>query len=230
MPTTTNPTDARLETAIRILVSGREARRLAQRWAADPTLSGWSPAALLAVLEDRHDPANPTLFAALVRRTQAGDQDAAVLTLAALRRGLWTVVHRFHGHDDAAFDEVLANAAFVIARIDPALDRLYLRILGRVRAATCEHVERPETLVAEHQDVAGPDDDPVIDAVQARFALRRLAQLASAPDVPRETWQALVATRVHGTPTEELAGDRTPEHLRADTSRLARRLARLLVA
>lgn len=190
----------------------------------------WTPDALLAVLDNPHDRANPTLLAALVRRSQAGDQDAAVLTLAALRRGLWTVVHRYHDHDDAAFDDVLANAALVIARIDPDLDRLYHRIIGRVRAATCEHTDRPEDLVAEHPDRAGPDDDPVIDAVQARLTLRRLAELANNLDVPRDAWHALLASRIDGQPANTLAGDRSPEHLRADNSRLARRLSRLLVA
>jgi hypothetical protein len=119
-----------------------------------------------------------------------------------------------------------------MARADPTEPALYGRILGRVRAtpflAAPHRRERPQPEIPEPLG----SRDPVADTVLARLTLERLVALTTDPDiVPPPAWRLLLALRIDGQsdPTED--GDRRSRaHQRADTSRLARRVARRLAA
>ena len=61
------------------------------------------------------------------------------------------------------------------------MDRLYDRILGRIRAATPRASEWPtEEPVAELDDIPSAADDDLVDQIEAGDLLRRLGQLRQA--------------------------------------------------
>ena len=64
----------------------------------------------------------------------------------------------------------------------------------------------------------------------ARDRIARIENLAAQGRIDPATLTALISTRYHGIPAEQLADPRSPAHLRADTSRLARQLANLHTA
>ena len=229
MASEASATDDRLAAAAKALLSGPGARRLTRRWRTDPVLAGWTPAGVLDTLTRPGDADHDRLLGALVARTQTGDHDAALLVLAALRPGLWALVHGYHRHDPAAYDELVTHTIFAVARADPAQDQLYDRLLGRVRsAARRANQPSPEEPVAHIPEHPGPVD-PVATRVMARLTLAHLRDIVDAGDIAPEVWAALVANRVHGQPVDELAPDRRAgNHLRANTSRLARHLGRLI--
>ena len=149
--TATNQADRSLILATSSLTMGRRAQRLTARWAHDPDLNGWKPAELLDALTHRGHDDHDRIVRGLTTRSQHHDEDATVLLLAALRPGLWKLAHNYHrARLSDAFDDLVVNAVHVIARLDPSLDRLYDRILGRVRAATPRGPD-------------GPDEEPVAE-------------------------------------------------------------------
>ena len=230
--TTTHLADRSLALAASRLTTGRRVERLTARWATDPDLAGWSPGGLLDALTHRDHTAHDRLVRGLVTRSQHHDEDAGILLLAALRPGLWKLAHTYHrARLHAAFDDLLVSAVHVIARVDPADDRLYDRILGRIRAATPRtHPSHHEEPVAEIGELADGCEDDIVDQIEARDVLRRLGQLRQSGAVSDSCWNDLIAVRVHGTPAREVARGRSARHVRADTSRFARRLERLLAA
>jgi hypothetical protein len=216
-----------------MLTSSRESRRLVAAWASDPVLAKWTPARAIAAL-DRRDASRQQLFAALVRRGQAGDQDASLLALAGLRKGLWALVHLFHQHDSDAFDEALGHAMVVLAAVDPGLDDLHRKALGRVRCRLARQRRWREVPVPNPAELpVRACDESIVDQVHARLTLRRLADLAARGQVPEPEWSVLVALRIEGRTSDQIAASltdgRTAHQVRSDTSRFARHL-RTLVA
>ncbi|MGD9794563.1 MAG: hypothetical protein AB7V43_13885, partial [Acidimicrobiia bacterium] len=209
------------------------AQRLTARWEQDPHLTGWTPAGVLDALTQRDHHDHDRLVRGLVAASHEHDEAASVLLLCALRPGLWKLAHTYHrARLSDAFDDLLVNAVHVIARVDPAQDRLYDRILGRVRAATprlrTEHEEQP---VAEFDEFTGPvGEDDIVEQLDAREVLRRLGELRQTGAVNERAWNDLVAVRVHGVPARDIARGRTSRHARADISRFGHRLERLLAA
>ena len=224
--------DRQLLNAASLICTRRRSRPIIERWAIEPALNSLDPADVIELIARPKLAGSNTALAALIRLGQGGDPDAVVAALAGLRLGLWGVVHRRCGHRDDAFDELLAQTTFILARIDPRLDRLYDRILGRARAAVLrlKHHQLVETLCDEffETELGVGRIDPVGDQVIARLNLDRLVDLAADHRIDHATWAALVATRVGGVRTDQIDDPRTPSHLRADTSKLARRLAHLL--
>ena len=230
--TATNQADQSLILAARRLTTGRRAQRLTARWALDPHLQGWTPPELLDALTHRGHEDHDRIIRGLTTRSQHHDEDATVLLLAALRPGLWKLAHAYHrARLSDAFDDLVVNAVHVIARVDPSIDRLYDRILGRVRAATPRAPVGPdEEPVAEFDDFPSTRDGDIVDQLEARDILRRLGELRETDILHEVEWNDLVAVRVHGTYARDVARGRTTSQVRADISRFTHRLERLLAA
>lgn len=228
----TNITDRNLTIVTHQLTRGRAARRVAASWIGQPELDGWHPADVLRVLTRRDHACHNQLIAGLIRRSQNRDADATVLLLGALQTGLWRLAHTYHRRDLAhAFDELIFNTLLVIERVDPTQDQLYDRILGRIRAATprCPE-ELPEDPVDELEDRPEGSEDATIAQIEARDTLRRLATLSRNGEIPADRWHDLVAVRLAGRPTHEVARGRTDDHVRADLSRFSQQLERRIAA
>ena len=195
-------------------------------------LRSWTPAELLEALTHRGHGDHDRIVRGLTTRSQHHDEDATVLLLAALRPGLWKLAHNYHkARLSDAFDDLVVNAVHVIARVDPSLDRLYDRILGRVRAATPRHPDRPdEEPVAELDDFPSTRETDIIDQLEARDLLRRIGELREADVLHEAEWNDLLAVRVHGTYARDVARGRTTNQVRAEISRFSHRLERLLAA
>lgn len=230
--TATNQADRSLILAASRLTTGRRAQRLTIRWAHDPHLNGWVPSAVLDALTDRDHDSHDGLLRGLTACSQSGDEDATVLILSALRPGLWKLAHTYHrARLSEAFDDLLVNAVHVIARVDPSDDRLYDRILGRIRAATPRQgAERGEEPVAEFDDWPTGSESDVVDQLEARDLLHRLSELRTDGGLDPTAWDDLVAVRIHGIPARDIARGRSTRHVRADISRFGNRLERLLAA
>jgi hypothetical protein len=230
--TATNQADRDLILAATCLTSGRRAQRLTTRWAHDPNLNGRTPAELLDALTHRGHDDHDRIMRRLTTQSQHHDEDATVLLLAALRPGLWTLAHNYHrARLSDAFDDLVVNAVHVIARVDPSLDRLYDRILGRVRAATPRGPDGPdEEPVAELDDFPAIGDTDIVDQLKARDLLRRIGELRAADSLHSAEWNDLLAVRVHGIYARDVARGRTTNQVRAEISRFSHRLERLLAA
>ena len=230
--TATNQADRSLILATSSLTMGRRAQRLTARWAHDPYLSGWAPAELLEALTHRGHDDHDRIVRGLTTRSQHHDEDATVLLLAALRPGLWKLAHNYHrARLSDAFDDLIVNAVHVIARVDPSLDRLYDRILGRVRAATPRRAEGPdEEPVAELDDFPSTRETDIVDQLEARALLRRISELRGADVLHEAEWNDLLAVRVHGSYARDVARGRTTNQVRAEISRFSHRIERLLAA
>jgi len=230
--TATNQADRNLILAAGRLTTGRRAQRLIIRWADDPQLHGRTPAEMLDVLAHRGHDDHDSIVRGLATHSQLHEEDATVLLLAALRPGLWKLAHTYHrARLSDAFDDLIVNAVHVIARVDPSTDRLYDRILGRIRAATPRAPEWPtEEPVAELDEVPSAADGEIIDQLEACDALRRLGELRQADTAHTAEWNDLMAVRVHGTFARDIACGRTTSQVRADISRFSHRLERLLAA
>ena len=226
--------DRQLLAATAQLATRRGLTRLRVTWATETVLAGRHPDEVIALIARPAEPDSNAVLAALVRLAQTGDEHAVLAALGGLRLGLWGVVHRHCGHRDEAFDELLTHASLVLGRIDPGLDRIYDRIIGRARAATTstrlvDHLEIPTELPLPAHERGGRHD-PTGDAAIARASLRRIEDLVAGRRIDAATVAALIETRFIGTPAHHLDDARSPAHLRADTSRLARQLAALLAA
>ena len=230
--TATNTADRNLNLAATCLTTGRRAQRLTTRWAHDPNLNEWTPDELLDVLTDRGHGDHDRIMRGLTTRSQHHDEDATVLLLAALRPGLWKLAHNYHrARLNDAFDDLIVNAVHVIARVDPSLDRLYDRILGRVRAATPRRPNEPvEEPVAELDDFPRVHETEIVDQLEARDLLRRIGELRRADSLHANEWNDLLAVRVHGIYARDVARGRTTNQVRAEISRFSHRLERLLAA
>ncbi len=230
--TATNQVDRSLILAASCLTTGRRAQRLTARWAPDPYLSGWTPAELLDTLTRRGHDDHDRIVRGLTTRSQHHDEDATVLLLAALRPGLWRLAHNHHrARLSEAFDDLVVNAVHVIARVDPSMDRLYDRILGRVRAATPRGPDGPdEEPVAELDDFPSVWESEIVDQLEARDTLRRISDLRESDTLHKTEWNDLLAVRVHGIYARDVARGRTTGQVRADISRFSHRLERLLAA
>jgi hypothetical protein len=230
--TANNQADRSLILAASHLTTGRRARRLTIRWEHDPHLHGRTPAELLDTLTRRGHADHDNIVRGLITRSQDQDEDATVLLLTALRPGLWKLAHAYHrARLSDAFDDLVVNAVHVISRIDPTLDRLYNRILGRVRAATSRGPVGPdEEPIAELDDFPSTRDSDIDDQLEARDTLRRLGQLRDADVLHEAEWNDLVAIRVQGIYARDVARGRTTNQVRADISRFSHRLERLLAA
>ena len=230
--TATNQADRSLILAASRLTTRRWTQRLVTRWADDPQLHGRTPAEMLDVLAHRGHDDHDRIVRGLATHSQLHDEDATVLLLAALRTGLWKLAHTYHQPRlGGAFDDLIVNAVHVISRVDPSMDRLYDRILGRIRAATPRASEWPtEEPVAEFHDIPGAADSELVDQIEARDVLRRLGELRQADTVHTADWNDLIAVRVHGTFARDIARGRTTSQVRADISRFSHRLERLLAA
>lgn len=229
---TTNQADRSLILAASRLTTGRRAQRLIVRWADDPQLQGRTPAEILDVLAHRGHDDHDCVVRGLATHSQRHDEDATVLLLAALRPALWKLAHTYHrARLSGAFDDLVVNAVYVIARVDPSIDRLYDRILGRIRAATPRACEWPtETPVAQLDDIEGETDTDIIDHIEACDLLHKLGELRRADTTRSADWSDLIAVRVHGTYARDIARGRSTSQVRADISRLSHRLERLLAA
>ena len=231
--TATNQADRSLILATSSLTMGRRAQRLTARWAHDPNLSGWAPAELLDALTHRGHDDHDRIVRGLTTRSQHHDEDATVLLLAALRPGLWKLAHNYHrARLSDAFDDLIVNAVHVIARVDPSMDRLYDRILGRVRAATPRRgPDGPdEEPVAELDDFPSTRETDIVEQLEARDLLRRIGKLREVDVLHEAEWNDLLAVRVHGTYARDVARGRTTNQVRAEISRFSHRLERLLAA
>lgn len=228
----TNFADHHLTLAARRLTTGRAAHRLTTNWIGDAHLGGWTPGNLLVALTKREHPEHDVLMRGLMIHSQQHDEDASLLLLAALRPAIWKLAHTYHRPRlHAAFDDLLVSAVHVIARADPSVDRLYDRIVGRIRAATPPlRPDAREECAAEFDDRALSGEDEIVDQIEAREELRRLGQLHRSGAIAAGSWCDLIAVRVHGVPTQEVARGRTTHHVRADVSRFSRRLERILAA
>ena len=230
--TATNQADRSLILAASRLTTGRRAQRLTIRWAHDPHLHGRTPAELLEALTHRGHDDHDSIVRGLTTRSQHHDEDATVLLLSALRPGLWKLAHAYHrARLSEAFDDLVVNAVHVISRIDPSMDRLYDRILGRVRAATPRSSGgSDEEPIAELDDFPSTRDSEIDDQLEARDILRRLSELRTADVLHEVEWNDLLAIRVHGIYARDVARGRTTNQVRADISRFSHRVERLLVA
>ena len=228
----TNSADRSLTLAVAHLTSRQGTRRLANVWEGDPHLDGWTPASVLEALSRRDDSHHDALMRGLIVRSQQREESATLLLLAALRPALWKLAHLYHrGRAQAAFDELLVSAVQVIARCDPAIDRLYSRVVGRVRAATPPVRDQRDEQPLLDLDLPslGAEDD-IVDRIEARDRLERLAELRRAGVIDETLWNDLVATRLRGVPAQEVGRGRSADHVRADLSRFSRRLEQLLAA
>ncbi len=189
---------------------------------------------------------------ALVELAGAGDATAGLVAIWGLTPLLWAKVQaspwRMELH--ASDGELLSTAYLVMATIDPTLDRLGCRIVRRTidrttrRLRTLRREQSLDTLLAP----AGgrPDSEPAhhlapatsIDAVE-RETLGRLtvAELCRAVgsgldtgSVTPEGWALVVASRLHGVPSADLAARRggTPEAARVAVHRTTARLRTLV--
>lgn len=206
------------------------ARRLLRRWRDVPELAGRTPDGILAAVTKARAANHRDVFAALVRQGQTGDDAAVELALLALRPALWRLLHeRYYGDPDLV-DDVFADAAACLRTIDPTLPMLYERVLGRVRSFRSRQIayahRRRELEVATPDPDRYTPHDPVGDAATANAVLDALRQLADRGDICPATWRALVVTRGLGHPFADIDDHRSPDHLRSDTSCLARRLER----
>lgn len=228
----TNFADRHLTIEARRLTTGRAAQRLTADWIGDAHLDGWTPSSLLVALTKREHPDHDVLMRGLITHSQQHDEDASLLLLAALRPAIWKLAHTYHRPRlHAAFDDLLVSAVHVIARADPSVDRLYDRVVGRIRAATPPlRPDVREECAAEFDDRAMSGEDEIVDQIEAREELRRLAQLRKSGVLADASWCDLVAVRLHGVPVSEVARGRTTHHVRADVSRFSRRLERILAA
>ena len=231
--TVTNQADRSLILTASRLTSRRSTQRLVIRWAGSAHLHGETPAEMLDVLANRGHDDHDRIMRGLATESHKHDEDATVLLLCALRPGLWKLAHTYHrARLSGAFDDLVVNAVHVISRVDPAMGRLYDRILGRIRAATPRASEWPiEQPVAELDDLpSSTADGDVVDQIEACDALHRLADLRQADSGHAADWNDLMAVRVHGIHARELACGRTTGQVRADISRFSHRLERLLAA
>ena len=230
--TVTNQADRSLILTASRLTSRRSTQRLAIRWAGSPHLYGKTPAEMLDVLANRGHDDHDRIMRGLATESQKHDEDATVLLLCALRPGLWKLAHTYHrARLSGAFDDLVVNAVHVISRVDPTMDQLYDRILGRIRAATPRAAEWPiETPVARLDDLPSSTADDIVDQIEACEALHRLGDLRQADSSHAADWDDLIAIRVHGVHARDLARGRTTGQVRADISRFSRRLERLLAA
>jgi hypothetical protein len=220
--------DQQLLAAASVLCTRRHSTPIIQRWLQEPAIAGMFPADLIELIAKPTHLGSNDAFAALARLGQQGDNDAIVAMLASVRLGLWGVVHSRCDHREDAFDELLAHTTFILRRLDPTLDRLYDRILGRARAAVLR-VHRHQTIETPCADMFrfrsnSYRDDPVGDQVVARLSLSHLAHLAHTGAIARTEWNTLVAVRLSDVRSDEI-DERSGSQVRAQTSRLGRRLA-----
>ena len=220
--------DQQLITAAAILCSRRHSRPIVERWSVEPDIAGVLPADVIELIAKPTSPGSNEAFAALARLGQQGDNDAVVAMLAGLRLGLWGVAHKRCHTPDQAFDELLAHTTLILNRLDPTTDRLYDRILGRARAAVLR-VQRHQMVEIPYEDIdrtpfSSYRHDPVGDQVVARLSLSHLAHLADAGTIDSMEWNTLVAVRLADVRSDEI-DERTGSQVRAQTSRLGRRLA-----
>lgn len=220
--------DQQLLAAASILCTRRRSIRIVQRWSREPAIAGVVPADLIELIAKPTHLGSNDALAALARLGQQGDNDAIVAMLAGVRLGLWGVVHSRCNHRDDAFDELLAHTTFILRRLDPTLDRLYDRVLGRARAAVLR-VHRHQMIETPCADMFrfrsnSRREDPVGDQVVARLSLSQLARLANDGAIDLDAWNTLVAVRLAEVNSNEI-DDRSGSQVRAETSRLGRRLA-----
>ncbi len=230
--TAENQANRNLVLAADRLTTGRRAQRLTIRWAHDQYLRGRTPAELLDVLAHRGHDDHDRIVRGLTTRSQHHDEDATVLLLAALRPGLWKLAQLYHRPRlSEAFDDLVVNAVHVISRLDPSIDRLYDRILGRVRAATPRaRIGPDEELIAELDDFPITRDGDIDDLLEARDILRRLGELREADVLHDVEWNDLLAVRVQGIYARDIARGRTSNQVRADISRFGHQLRRRIAA
>ena len=230
--TVTNQADRSLILTASRLTSRRSTQRLVSRWERNPQLHGRTPAEMLDVLANRGHGDHDRIVRGLAIQSQKHDEDATVLLLCALRPGLWKLAHTYHrARLSGAFDDLVVNAVHVISRVDPSMDQLYDRILGRIRAATPRAAEWPtEEPVAEPNDFGAATDIDVVDQIEAADVLHRLGELRQADIGHAAEWNDLIAVRVYGIHARDLARGRSTGQVRADISRFSRRLERLLAA
>jgi hypothetical protein len=220
--------DQQLITAAATLCTRRHSPAIIERWSVEPAIAGVLPADIIELIAKPTRPGSNEAFAALARLGQQNDTDAVVAMLAGLRLGLWGVAHTRCRKPDEAFDELLAHTTLILSRLDPSVDRLYDRILGRARAAVLR-VQRHQMIETPSADMYrfrsnSHRDDPVGDQVVARLSLSHLAQLADDGAIDRMEWNTLVAVRLADVRSDEI-DERTGSQVRAQTSRLGRRLA-----
>ena len=230
--TVTNQADRSLILTASRLTSRRSTQRLVIRWAGSAHLHGETPAEMLDVLANRGHDDHDRIVRGLATESQKHDEDATVLLLCALRPGLWKLAHTYHrARLSGAFDDLVVNAVHVISRVDPSMDQLYDRILGRIRAATPRASEWPiEQPVPKLDDIPSSPDGDIVDQIEACDVLHRLGDLRQADSGHAADWDDLIAVRIHGIHARDLARGRTTSQVRADISRFSRRLERLLAA
>ena len=220
--------DQQLVTAAATLCTRRHSRPIVERWSVEPDIAGLVPADIIELIAKPNLPGSNEAFAALARLGQQNDSDAVVAMLAGLRLGLWGVAHKRCRNPDQAFDELLAHTTFILSRLDPTVDRLYDRILGRARSAVLR-VQRHQQIETPYDDIdraplSSYRHDPVGDQVVARLSLSHLARLANDGAIDRMEWNTLVAVRLADVRSDEI-DERSGSQVRAQTSRLGRRLA-----
>ena len=228
---TTNFADRSLTVTAHHLTTGRRAERLTARWAGDAHLDGWTPSDLLVALTKRDHPTTTLSFEG--SSSTASDTTRTPLFCSSSRCARPLEARpRLPSHSaPRAFDDLLVSAVHVIARADPSVDRLYDRIVGRIRAAT------PPVRPDQREESTAEFDDRELRVERTRSwnsrCSRRPAPARPAAPIGRRQRHRLVRSdRCPGArhPARDLARGRTDHHVRADVSRLSRRLERMMAA
>jgi hypothetical protein len=168
----------------------------------------------------------------VIKAFQAGDAAAGVVLLEALSPGLLRIAaHAPKYREGASLDDHLSAATLALAGIDPATDRLYGRILGRVRARTRRAPESSwrRAVVTDHVPEAALIAGSVDERALARLRLSELVAMvraaADAGFISADDWRFFVAHRLARWPGAELGHTATD---RSRARRIGERLQRVI--
>ena len=210
------------------LATNKHTARLTEKWVTNPDLAGYTTTSILATLAHPQHPQHDQLMRGLITQTQQHDHDATIILLAALSPSLWRIAHHHHpATPQQSFDDLIVNTTHILNRINPQLNHLYARTIGRARAATPHKQPNPkETLVAQINEQHHPHThhDTTANQTIAKITIQHLQKLATTGTINPKHWNDLINTKIHNTPQCAIANGRTPQHFRADLSRTTQQL------
>lgn len=239
-----------LEQQIEHLNRHHPRQRLLRRWATDPDLAGRTPSAIIELCGQSTIEQNPVV-AALLRHHQAGDPDAGLVLLTALRPMLKAVVaYRHQRITDDIIDNYWSAASHLIGATDPDhapvdrngrttpfitylgnrlhqhvryLDPAARRWRNRLRRGT---VTRPLDVTRRSSELLDHDArqtaTSVEDIVLARIELGQVAAAVNSGEITADRWRRLVEHRLGARPDHASGAERVAIH------RTATRLAGLV--
>ena len=236
-----HPITAQLDRRLRTCCGPRRQHRIMSRWAGDPALGGLTIEEILTICATPTADQNQVVMA-LVRRHQAGDDDATTVVLVALNAIVVHVVRR-RIHLDW-LSEAWASVAYLLATIDPdeplrradgsepvAMAVMADRIIRLNRHLNRDDARYRERVRDRQLTVAGPGSRvlegkamvcSVEDRALARHELSRIREVLAGDPVTADRWTELVGHRLD--PDSPAA----PDPVRRRVSRTATRLATLI--